>query len=91
MSMQAKNKWEWMVEEGKECDSHPFTSPQKMDGIPQFPSKICGVVDGYRPFEDGYPSLAMGLPFVLVLFPSSSFPLFLRSQEGRKEREKGRK
>ena len=57
MSMQAKNKWEWMVEAGKECNSHPFTSPQKMDGIPQFPSKICGVLDGYHPFEDGYPSL----------------------------------
>ena len=59
MSMQAKNKWEWMVEEGKEGDSHPFTSPQKMDGIPQFPSKICGVLDGYHPFEDGYPSLCL--------------------------------
>ena len=62
MSMQAKNKWEWMVEEGKECDSHPFTSPQKMDGIPQFPSKICGVLDGYHPFEDGYPSLVISHP-----------------------------
>ena len=57
MSMQAKKKWDWMVVVGNECTSHPFTSPQKMDGIPQFPSKICGVLDGYHPFEDGYPSL----------------------------------
>ena len=46
-----------MVEVNKECNSHPYTSPQKKDGIPQFPSKICGVVDGYRPFEDGYPGI----------------------------------
>ena len=49
-------KSEWMVETNKECNSHPFTSPLKKDGIPQFPSKFCGMVDGYRPFKDGYPS-----------------------------------
>ena len=48
-----------MVEVNKEGNSHPYTSQQKKDGIPQFSSKICGVVDGYRPFEDGYPSLLM--------------------------------
>ena len=53
-------KSEWMVETNKECNSHPFTSPLKKDGIPQFPSKFCGMVDGYRPFKDGYPSL----PFI---------------------------
>ena len=50
-------KSEWMVETNKECNSHPFTSPLKKDGIPQFPSKFCGMVDGSRPFKDGYPSL----------------------------------
>ena len=29
---------EWMVLGGKECNSHPFSTPQKMDGIPH--SKI---------------------------------------------------
>ena len=51
-------KSEWMVQTNKDCNSHPFTSPLKKDGIPQFPSKFCGMVDGYRPFKDGYPSLS---------------------------------
>ena len=60
-----------MVEVNKECNSHPYASPQKMDGIPQFPSKICGVVDGYRPFEDGYPSLRGRQEIVMPLIHRS--------------------